>query len=82
MLHYMRREPNNRMAWFYEHIGAILGAGIAFHTAFAVFGASRLFEFRLPGAWQVVPWILPALVGIPAIVLTTRHYRRKFNKQE
>lgn len=77
-LGYMRREPSYRMEWFFEHLVAIFGAGIAFHTAFAVFGATRLFEFRLPGAWQVLPWILPTIVGLPAIALSTRHYRRKF----
>jgi hypothetical protein len=27
------------MAWWYQHMGCMLGAGIAFHTTFIVFGA-------------------------------------------
>ncbi len=67
-----------RMAWFYEHLSAMLATGIAFHTAFAVFGSSRIFSLQTEGFAAVVPWILPALVGIPAISLWTRHYRRRF----
>ena len=79
-LRYMRSAPPSRRAWMYEHLGAMLGAGIAFHTAFAVFGASRLFDIGLTGWLAVIPWILPAAVGIPATVLWTRHYRRKFGE--
>ena len=65
-------------AWLYEHLGAMLGAGIAFHTAFAVFGSTRLFEWSLQGWVAVVPWVLPAAIGIPATAIWTRHYRRRF----
>ena len=37
------------MAWWYEHMGSMLGGGIAFHTAFLVLGAGRLFGLRLDG---------------------------------
>lgn len=65
-------------AWFYEHMGALMGTGIAFHTAFAVFGSVQLFDLGLEGFIAVVPWIAPALIGIPAITIWTRHYQRKF----
>lgn len=65
-------------AWFYEHMGAMMGTGIAFHTAFAVFGSGQLFNLGLSGFVAVIPWILPALIGIPAINLWTRHYKRRF----
>ncbi|MBT8086230.1 MAG: hypothetical protein KJN72_13460 [Woeseia sp.] len=80
MLRYMRGgEPSSR-GWMYEHLGSMLGAGIAFHTAFAVFGAARLFDIGLTGWVAVIPWVLPAAVGIPATVLWTRHYRKKFGE--
>jgi len=63
--------------WKIEHLGAMIGCGIAFHTAFAVFGMNRFAAFDLPGVWQVVPWILPAAIGIPATSLLARHYRRQ-----
>lgn len=80
ILRYIRSEPPSRRAWMYEHLGAMLGAGIAFHTAFAVFGAGRLFDIGLEGWVAVIPWVAPAVIGIPAITLWTRHYRRKFGE--
>ncbi|MCE2540754.1 MAG: DUF2306 domain-containing protein, partial [Acidobacteria bacterium] len=56
----------------------MLGGGIAFHTAFIVFGAQRVWAYELAGPLAIVPWILPTVVGIPAIVVWTRYYRRKF----
>jgi hypothetical protein len=79
-LRYMKAVDLSRRAWMYEHIGAMLGSGIAFHTAFAVFGSSRLFDIELTGWLQIVPWVAPAAIGIPAIVLWTRHYQRKFGE--
>ncbi len=78
MLRYLSTEPMIARAWFYEHMSAMIGSGIAFHTAFAVFGSGRLFDIHLVGFWGVVPWILPAAIGIPASILWDRHYRRKF----
>ena len=72
------RRPEKK-AWFYEHMGAMLGTGVAFHTAFAVFGASRLFDLGLTGWVAIIPWITPALIGIPASVIWTRFYQRKFS---
>lgn len=80
MLRYMRGGEPSPRGWMYEHLGAMLGAGIAFHTAFAVFGATRLFDIGLTGWVAVIPWILPAAVGIPATAIWTRHYRNKFGE--
>lgn len=79
-LRYMRSSAPSPREWMYEHLGAMLGAGIAFHTAFAVFGAGQLLELGLSGWLQVIPWVLPAAVGIPATVIWTRHYRRRFGE--
>lgn len=75
----LMRSPGARMAWFYSHLGFMLGGGIAFHTAFAVFGVQQLWAWDAAGPLAVVPWILPTVVGIPAIVAWIRYYRRKFN---
>ena len=77
-LRYLRSARPGEREWLFEHLGAMLGAGIAFHTAFAVFGATRLFDIGLTGWVAVIPWVLPAAIGIPATALWTRHYRRKF----
>ena len=78
MLRLMRNPGAQHMGWFYSHLGSMLGGGIAFHTAFVVFGAQRLWAYELAGPLAIVPWILPTLIGIPAIVIWTGYYRRKF----
>ena len=80
MIVQMTRPQSERMAWFYSHMGNMIGAGIAFHTAFAVFGSARIFDFELPGVWQIVPWVLPAAIGIPANRILETRYRQRFNE--
>jgi hypothetical protein len=79
MLRLMRNPGAQRMGWFYSHLGSMLGGGIAFHTAFIVFGAQRLWAYEIAGPLAIVPWILPTVIGIPAILLWTRYYRRRFS---
>tara|TARA_B100000029_G_scaffold338393_1_gene330609 strand:+ start:332 stop:1072 length:741 start_codon:yes stop_codon:yes gene_type:complete len=80
MINLMRHPGTEHMGWFYSHMGSMLGGGIAFHTAFAVFGAQRLWDYSLSGGLAVVPWILPTLIGIPGIILGRRYYQKKFNR--
>ena len=49
-------------------------------TAFAVFGMTRIFDIGLTGSMAVIPWILPAAIGIPASIIWRRHYQKKFNE--
>ncbi|MDX1460975.1 MAG: hypothetical protein R3348_07955 [Xanthomonadales bacterium] len=71
------KRPEKRV-WWYEHMGAMIGTGIAFHTAFAVFGMSRLFDLSFSGIVSIIPWILPAAIGIPGTIIWTNHYKKKF----
>lgn len=80
ILRYIGADQISKRAWMYEHLGAMLGSGIAFHTAFAVFGSARLFDIGLSGWIAVIPWVAPSIIGIPAIILWTRHYRLKFRE--
>jgi hypothetical protein len=80
MLRLMGNPGAQHMGWFYSHLGSMLGGGIAFHTAFIVFGAQRLWAYHLAGPLAIVPWILPTIIGIPAIVVWTRYYRRRFDR--
>ena len=79
-LRFARQPYASRMAWWYEHMGSMLGGGIAFHTAFLVIGAGRLLGTQLSGFAAVIPWILPSLVGIPATAIWVAYYRRRFNE--
>ena len=77
MLRLMRNARARHMAWFYSHLSSMLGGGIAFHTAFIVFGAQRLWAYELAAPLAIVPWLLPTAVGVPTMVLWTRYYRRR-----
>lgn len=79
-LRYARHPRETRMAWWYEHMGSMLGGGIAFHTAFLVIGAGRLLGIQLTGMTVVIPWILPSIIGIPATAIWTAYYRRRFRE--
>jgi uncharacterized membrane protein len=75
MLQLARRGPAHPRWWMAEHIGAILGCGVATHIAFLLIGLPRL----LPAAWngptlQTVGWLAPLLVS----VLAGRYLRRKY----
>ncbi len=80
MLSYMAGKQTSKRAWLYEHLGSVIGAGIAFHTAFAVFGMTRIFDIGLTGGLAVIPWILPAIIGIPSSIIWRRHYQKKFKE--
>ena len=80
MLRLMRNPGGQRMGWFYSHLFSMLGAGISFHSAFLVFGAQSLWAYQLAGPLAIVPWILPTVLGIPAIFVWTGYYRRRFSR--
>jgi uncharacterized membrane protein len=65
--------PRDRQFWWYNHMGGMIGSYIAAVSAFSVVN----FSF-LPTA---VRWLWPSAIGIPAILLWIRFYRRKFNPQ-
>lgn len=84
-LRYVLRPPAFHMAWFCKHLECMLGGGIAFYTAFLVFGASRLYEklgIHLPGMWNLVPWILPSAIGIPLVSRWSWKYQKKYNESK
>ena len=67
--------PNKeKMHWWFQHMGGMIGASIAALTAFAVLNAQRIgFGFFSPAAW-----VLPSAILIPVSIVWERHYRRKF----
>lgn len=71
------RPASLRERWWADHLGFAIGGGIAFHTAFLVVGLNRFVDLRLTGAWGLVPWLAPTVIGVAAIVaLQVRHARR------
>lgn len=75
---FFRAPPSDPRYWWYFHLGNLIGTGIAAHTAFAAFGARRLFpELGLDG-WGLLPWLAPTVVGLAATAWANAFYQRKF----
>ena len=66
------RKPKEKMFWWYGHLGLFIGSYIAAWSGFSAVALSRVFG----NEWYV--WLWPSIVGVPAIVLTTAYYKRKF----
>lgn len=79
-LRYLLRGPQTRMHWWYTHLGSMIGTAIAGYTAFLVFGGARLFPSVARGQFYTIFWVLPAIVGVPAIFTIVAYYRRKFHE--
>jgi hypothetical protein len=77
---YLWRGPATRMGWWYQHLSSMMGTGIAGYTAFIAFGGRHVFASLVPSQYAVVFWILPTVIGSPAIALTTAYYKRKFHE--
>jgi hypothetical protein len=71
-LMYRARSSADRIDWQREHLTSMLTAGIVLHTALFVFGTSRTLGLSLTGPAEFVPWVLPAMVGLPAILVLRR----------
>jgi uncharacterized membrane protein len=66
------RKPKEKMFWWYGHLGLFIGSYIAAWSAFSVVTLARV----VGNHWYV--WLWPTIVGVPAIVVTTAYYKRKF----
>ena len=66
------RKPKEKMFWWYTHLGNFIGSYIAAWTAFSVVTLPRFFGNSF------LFWLWPTAIGVPAIVLTTAYYKRKF----
>jgi len=69
------------MAWWYKHMESMIGCGIGFHTAFLIFGLSRIINAdMLPAQFFLIAIFLPTAVGIPAVSMWIRYYKRRFKE--
>ena len=65
-----------RRSWFQDHYKGMISSGIAAYTAFFAFGGRSMLSF-LPGYWQVLPWVLPSVIGIASMRILDRYYHKK-----
>ena len=63
--------------WVIAHLGNLLGAGIAAHTAFLVFGGRSFLQHWVPEEMQLLLWIAPSAIGGLAITVLSVVYRRR-----
>ena len=73
-LWYWLRPPQERMHWWFEHMGAMVGSGIGTVTAFLVVNARH---FGVNGM-QLALFLGPTVVGVTGLKLWERYYRRRF----
>lgn len=76
--HYIFKKNLKTREWILAHLGNIIGAGIGTYTAFFAFGGRRLFAEILTGNMQIIPWILPGVIGITASIILTRKYEKQY----
>jgi len=74
MLQDIRRDMTNPKARIYAHLNSLIGTGIGAYTAFFAFGGARFFNELLPGQWQTIPWVLPAIIGTFAVSRLRRQF--------
>jgi uncharacterized membrane protein len=72
-LYCFMHKPTEKMFWWYSHLGKFIGSYIAAWTAFSTVTLPHVFPHA-----GVILWLWPISVGVPAIVLTTAYYKRKF----
>jgi uncharacterized membrane protein len=74
-LAYWFSSPAHPMHWWFAHMNLMLGACTAATTAFLVNNVGRIGLDD-----SVLVWVGPTLVGVPAGILWTRYYRRRFGR--
>ena len=66
-------KPTEKMFWWYSHLTKFIGSYIAAWTAFSTVTLSHVFQHA-----GIILWLWPISIGLPASILTTMYYKRKF----
>ena len=77
-LKYIYKTELKQREWVIEHMGNIFGAGIGAYTAFFAFGGRRFFSELFGNGMQIVPWVLPSIIGVVATVYMAKKYEKKY----
>ncbi|GHA06259.1 hypothetical protein GCM10008090_14910 [Arenicella chitinivorans] len=70
----LRGAPYAGRHWLHRHIEGMGTSGIAAHTAFLAFGATRLIGDVFQSYWSMLPWLAPTVIGTVLIRLAVRKY--------
>ena len=77
-LKYIFKKELKEREWVIEHMGNILGTGIGAYTAFFAFGGRRFFSEIFGNSLQIIPWILPSIIGVLATFYFSKKYKKKY----
>ena len=77
-LKYIFKKALKEREWIMEHMGNILGVGIATYTAFFAFGGRRFFSEIFGNGLQIIPWVLPSIIGVLATFYFSKKYKKKY----
>jgi hypothetical protein len=66
------KPPTEKMFWWFTHLQGMIASYIAAMTAFSAVNLGHWFG----PAWWV--WLWPTILGVPAISIWTRYYKKKF----
>ncbi|MBN4065832.1 DUF2306 domain-containing protein [Candidatus Amoebophilus asiaticus] len=64
--------PKDKNQWFFNHMVGMLAGYLVTLGAF-----SAVNFYFLP---TIIRWLWPVILGVPAIIIWTKYYERKFNK--
>ncbi len=68
----VKEMKSSRPDWYKIHYSGMITTAIAAYTAFFAFGGSRLLDNILTNEWQLIPWVLPTIIGITCIRIMNR----------
>ena len=77
MRRFSRQPPQDPRWWLREHLGSMLGNGVATHIAFLSIGLPKLLPMPAGPALQNLAWLGPLVVAFGAGVWLTRKYLPK-----
>lgn len=69
-----RKRGMSRRELVVVHLNGMIGSGIGAYTAFFAFGGRSFLGDLLPGQWQVIPWVLPTVIGVIAASRISRRW--------
>jgi len=76
LLRYIFKQKLKPREWLIEHLGNIIGSGIGAYTAFFAFGGRRFLSDIFVGQMQILPWVLPGVIGAIASIYLSKKYRK------
>lgn len=74
MLRFARQPPTQPRWWLKEHLGAMIGNGVATHIAFLAIGLPKLLPSLAGPALQNIAWLGPLAIAVFARIWLGRRY--------